>query len=158
MAEVWRPGAAGFKSQVRVQVEGLEDVLASLTRLDKQSKEPIRVALKGITQKMANEAKAITPDDPETQGALRDSVRIINPVISRTAGRITGGIMAGGKALEARLGGHRYSAWALVQHEDLTLAHPHGGEAKYLEKPFFRHIDEVPGVITDAIGSLREGA
>jgi len=29
--------------------------------------------------------------------------------------------------------------YAHYQHEDLALEHPHGGEAKYLEKPLFEH-------------------
>lgn len=125
--------------------------------MDKAMKEPIRAKLKEKFRAVADEARALTPDDPDTPGALRDSVRAINPTISRTTAKITAGIMAGGKSLEKRLGKRGYSAWALIQHEDLTQRHPHGGGPKFLEKPFFRHIEEYPELVVDAIDSLRLG-
>lgn len=148
----------GFNNVTRVQIEGFEDVIAQIRGLDKAMKEPIRAALKEKFKPIAEEARAITPDDPETAGALRDSVRIINPTISRSKGTITAGIMAGGKALERRLGKRKSSAWALVQHEDLTQQHPHGGEPKFLEKAFFRHLEEYGDVVVSAIDSLNLGA
>ena len=33
--------------------------------------------------------------------------------------------------------------YAVIQHEDLTLNHPNGGKAKYLEDPFNRAIQEL---------------
>ena len=99
----------------------------------------------------------MTPDDPETAGALKDSVRVLGPMISRTTGKITAGIVAGGKPLEARIGKRGYNASALVMHEDLTKKHPHGGEAKFLEKAFFRHLEEYPAVVVSAIDSMKLG-
>lgn len=149
----------GFNSRVRIEVDvpSLQSVLGSMLKMGKEGKEQIRVVLKEVTGKMVPEAKALTPDDPETAGLLRDSVRILTPQISRTTGKISAGIIVGGKALEARLKGHAYSAWAITQHEDLTLKHPHGGEPKFLEKPFYRHIDEVPDAILEALDKVGGG-
>jgi hypothetical protein len=145
---------ARVSARVVVKVEGLQDVLAQLRGMDKAMKEPIRLALKAKFAQVAAEAKSITPDDPETPGGLRDSVRAVNPTISRTTGKITAGIVAGGKALNRK---GRSTAEAIVQHEDLTLHHPHGGEPKFLEKPFFRHVEEYGDVVVDAIDSLNLG-
>lgn len=149
MAFVFKP-TKGFASKTKVEVEGMDDVIKSLRGLDKESKEPIRSALKELTKKMVAQAKPLTPDDPETAGALRESVRIASPLISRTTGRISAGIVAGGKALEKRLGKRAYSAWALVQHEDLTLKHE-SGQGKYLEIPFMAHVGKVPQVVREAM-------
>lgn len=37
--------------------------------------------------------------------------------------------------------------YAIKQHEDLTLNHPRGGKAKYLEDPFKRNVDKVKKLV-----------
>lgn len=142
----------GFVSSVRVTVSGLDEVRATLGRLGKAGALVAKDVIKRKTEAMVARARPLTPDDPETQGALRDSVRIITPTASRT-GKATGGIMAGGKALEGRVGKRDYNAIALVQHEDLTLHHTSGG-AKYLERPFMALVESIPDELLDALDKV----
>ena len=133
----------GFASRTRVQVTGLDDVVASMRRLGKAGLLVGKRVFDVKTEEMVRRARPLTPDDPETAGLLRDTVRKIRPIASSTKGRVTGGIMAGGKELEQRLGGREYSAWALVQHEDVTLHHS-SGQAKFLEIPFMQIVPSIP--------------
>jgi len=41
--------------------------------------------------------------------------------------------------------------YAVVQHEDLTLNHPNGREAKYLEKPWLENRNKVQQIIGNTI-------
>ena len=125
-------------SSVRVTVSGSDEVRAALGKLGKAGAEVAKGVIKEVTTRMVGMAKPMTPDDPKTQGELRDSVRIVTPTASRT-GKATGGIQAGPTALGKR----HYSASALVQHEDMTLKHTSGGP-KYLERPFLALVTTIP--------------
>jgi hypothetical protein len=125
-------------SQVRVTVSGSDEVRAALGRLGKAGALVAKDVIKRTTTRMVAMAKPLTPDDPETQGELRDTVRIVTPSASRT-GKATGGIQAG----PTNLGKRGYSASALIQHEDLTLHHTSGGP-KYLERPFMALVVGIP--------------
>lgn len=131
----------GMVSSVRVTVSGSDEVRAALGKLGKAGAVVAKDVIKAVTTEMVAMAKPMTPDDPETQGELRETVRIVTPTASRT-GKATGGIQAGPTALGKR----RYSANALVQHEDLTLKHTSGG-AKYLERPFMAKVTSIPDKI-----------
>ena len=122
-------------------VSGSDEVRAALGRLGKAGAIVAKDVIKAKTIRMVAMAKPMTPDDPETQGELRDTVRIVTPSASRT-GKATGGIQAGPTAIGKR----GYSASALVQHEDLTLHHTSGG-AKVLERPFMALVVEIPAEI-----------
>jgi len=143
-----------YKTITSVKIDGEDAILDHLRRLGKAGSIKGREVIRAMTTKMVARAKPLTPDDPETQGALRDSVRIIKPSGSK-AGKITGGIMAGGKALEERLGKehHNMAAWAIVQHFDTTLDHPFGGGAMFLANPFFVILPEIPGALLAALDS-----
>lgn len=43
------------------------------------------------------------------------------------------------------------TAYAVVQHEDLDLAHPHGGQAKYLEEPSHTEREELRRLLAEQI-------
>lgn len=49
------------------------------------------------------------------------------------------------------------TSYAVVQHEDLTLYHPNGRQAKYLEEPYLEHafkfMDIIAGQIRRALSS-----
>jgi hypothetical protein len=47
--------------------------------------------------------------------------------------------------------------YAIKQHEDLTLNHPDGGKAKYLEDPFNRNKDKVIKMVGARIKALLRG-
>ncbi len=48
-------------------------------------------------------------------------------------------------------GGGLPQAYAIRQHEDLTLHHPNGGEPKYLESALEHHRRDVGQILADAI-------
>jgi len=135
----------------------LDDVLRELQQLEVVGKKAAKEAVNRVTAKMVRAAKPLTPDDPGTQGALRDSVRQVRTTVSSKTGKVTGGIVAGGKELERRLGKRTYNAWALVQHEDATLRHPNGGQAKFLEQPFLEMVGQVPHLLVEALDRARLG-
>lgn len=43
------------------------------------------------------------------------------------------------------------AAYALIQHEDLTLRHPNGREAKYLEKPLMARVPDMSSRIGEHV-------
>jgi hypothetical protein len=47
--------------------------------------------------------------------------------------------------------------YALTIHEDLTLEHPNGGQAKYLEQPMLEHQDEIVQAVERRIYELLMG-
>jgi len=136
-----------------VKIEGEEELLDFLSRLDLQGLNAIREKVTARTRIWAAQARALTPDDPKTPGLLKDSVTIIRPITKDR--KITGGLKAGGTLLERRIGKRGYSAWAIVQHEDLTLHHPHGGQAKFIEIPFMQGVTALPGDIWDALETIK---
>ncbi len=138
----------GMVSSVRVTVSGSDEVRAALGRLGKAGAVVAKEVIKATTTRMVAMAKPLTPDDPETSGELRDTVRIVTPTASRT-GKATGGIQAG----PTKLGKRSYSASALVQHEDLTLKHTSGG-AKFLERPFMALVTGIPNDIQAGLGKV----
>jgi hypothetical protein len=44
--------------------------------------------------------------------------------------------------------------YAVIQHEDLTLHHPNGRQAKYLERPFRENIDRVMALVAATIARV----
>ena len=139
--------------RVRVQIEGEDELMDFLRRLDVDGLKEIKAAVRARTSAWAENARRLTPDDPKTPGLLKESVSIILPGTRNR--QITGGIKAGGSVLEARMGKRGYSAWAIVQHDDLTLHHPAGGQAKFLEIPFMRGVAEIPDLILDAMDRVK---
>jgi hypothetical protein len=93
------------------------------TRLRDASDRILRAAGAALYQEVEGvmtASKALVPVD---LGVLRDSGFVTLPDRDQDGISVTMGY--GGAA----------SAYAVVQHEDLTLTHPNGGEAKFLEKP-----------------------
>ncbi len=142
--------SSGFTSRTTANVTGHEDVLRSMQRLGKAGREAGRRVLVAKAQQIVDEAKPLTPDDPETQGALRDSVRLSQSRVSTTRGNITVSVIAGGAPLEAHLGKRKVNASAVIQHEDLTLHHTSGGP-KFIEKPFLKIAPTVPDALLEEI-------
>jgi hypothetical protein len=77
---------------------------------------------------------------PVDLGILKDSGDVALPEID-------------GNAMVVEMGyGGAAAAYALKQHEDLTLNHPNGGEAKFLEKPL---LEEVPNIVPDVAADMK---
>ncbi len=132
----------------RVNIEGLDSMLSEIERLGTVGLVAARDAMTAKAQEIKAKAIPLVPDDPESPGLLKDTLRVYAP---RTANlkpgkTIFAGVVAGGKKLEAKLGKRAYSAWALVQHEDLTLKHKRG-QAKFLERPGNQVAPSIPDAI-----------
>jgi len=151
-------GLQSFNSRATIDVTGAQEVLDLMNFLGKDGQDAALTALVAKATVIRDRAKKLTPDDPETQGALVDSVRL-SQTRKKSDGYMSVSIIAGGKPLEKRLKGHQYNAWALVQHEDTTLRHPHGGQAKFIEQPYLEVAPSVPGAVLDALdAATREGS
>lgn len=141
---------------VRLEAEGLDDLRASMARMDAPAKQRVRAALEAWAEAVLAQARPNVPVDDVDGGQLRDSGRVIRATVSHT--RVSVGVAFGGAALEPYLGRRKANVYAVIQHEDLTLRH-NDGMAKYLERPFMAALPRVPDVIIAAIdGATGEAA
>lgn len=121
-------------------VTGVGGLTASLKALGENAKPKLAAALTQEAEAIMTAAKQQTPVDT---GVLRDSGHVELPVIDADGVTVTMGF--GGAA----------EAYALVQHEDLTLHH-RVGKAKYLEQPFLERVNGLPERVSAAV--FMEGA
>jgi hypothetical protein len=74
----------------------------------------------------------------------------------------TGTLRRSGAVMDAPTEGVVYvsfnTPYAVKQHEDLTLNHPRGGKAKYLEDPFKRNVGQVQRLVADRVRQALDGA
>lgn len=82
-------------------------------------------------QQILQDSQALVPVDT---GALKSSGEVIDQGDTVIINYGDDSIGAGG--IPSR-------EYALDQHENLSYYHPNGGQAKYLEEPFLRRLDEV---------------
>lgn len=135
-------------SAITVTIEGQDDMLAEIERLGHVGLVAARDAMAAKAQQIKAKAYPLVPDDPESPGLLKDTLRVYAP---RTANLKPGrtifvGVVAGGKKLERAMGKRKRNVSAIVQHEDLTLKHTHG-QAKYLERPGNDIAPSIPAAI-----------
>lgn len=134
--------------------------------IDKGLKEPLRKRLKEWQKGVVAKMKAEAPDDPQTSGPrIKAALKAKAPVISRGRQRIYASFVTD----TAYLNRHMYdysksrakarpvwagTAWAIVQHEDLTLHHSRGG-AKFMERPFVAGCSQIQGVLEAAFAEIQ---
>lgn len=102
--------------------------LKGVSEVQKRAKAHVDAKVKagaGALYELAEEVIAASqPLVPVEFGILKNSRFVKKPVIR-------------GENASVQLGyGGQAEAYAVVQHEDLTLNHPNGGQAKFLEIPF----------------------
>jgi hypothetical protein len=133
---------------IRVTIEGHDEMLAEIARLDHVGLVAARDAMTAKAQEIKAKAIPLVPDDPESPGLLKESLRVYAPrTTSLKPGKtIFAGVVAGGKKLEQRLGKRKANVSAIVQHEDLTLKHKRG-QAKFLERPGNQVAPSIPDAI-----------
>jgi hypothetical protein len=148
----------GFNSITRVDIEGLDEMLNEIDRLGEVGMVAARDAMTAKAQEIKAKAAPLVPDDPESPGLLKDTLRVYAPRTSslKRGKTIFAGVVIGGKKLEAKLGKRAYSAWALVQHEDLTLKHKRG-QAKFLERPGNQVAPSIPDAIMAKLDAATGG-
>jgi len=143
---------------IRVTIEGHDEMLAEIERLGQVGLVAARDAMTAKAQEIKAKAIPLVPDDPESPGLLKDTLRVYAPrTASLKPGKtIFAGVVAGGKKLEQRLGKRKANVSAIVQHEDLTLKHKHG-QAKYLERPGNQVAPSIPDAIMKNLDAATGG-
>jgi hypothetical protein len=99
---------------------GVASVRRRLLAVKKSGARAIKAGLQDLGAQITARAQGYTPVE---SGALRDSIAPTLPAEDRSFLSIT--VTAGDAATEA---------YAIRQHEDLSLQHPHGGGPKFLER------------------------
>ena len=102
-----------------VELRGLDAALRRLSDLAEKAPDAVGAGLFLEANNIMADAKTRVPVD---QGVLRASGYVAPPVMER-----------GSPVVELGFGGPAAS-YAVRQHEDTSLRHPDGGEAKFLEK------------------------
>jgi hypothetical protein len=113
--------------------------MIGLTELEKMIVEAGPEALLLASQAVANESQII----------FRNSQRIV-PVATGTLRRsgVLDAPKQSGKSITVEMGyGGAANAYALKQHEDLSLRHKEGKSAKYLEKPLMERAKNLREVL-----------
>lgn len=134
--------------------------ILDLAEIDKTMKEPLRKRLKAWQKIVLADMKRAAPDDPETPGSrIERALRAKAPVISRRRRAIYANFATDAETLRRLASGDKKPlgkgvAWSLAQHEDLTLHHTKG-EAKFMERPFFRHGPKIANVVEEAFGEVK---
>lgn len=119
-----------------MDVNGLDDVIR---RANAAGADGWKQALAGLYEEgelVMGESKPLVPRDTSV---LVNSGFVNEPTVSRGVAEVVMGY--GGPA----------SDYAIVQHEDLTLNHPNGGQAKYLEQPLLAAVPGLGQRIADRI-------
>ena len=137
-------------ARVVADVTGDREIIRDMLSLGKDGIEFGKQVLDEAVERIAAKAKPITPVDDIDGGDLRDSIRVTK-ALATAAGRISAGVVAGGAPLERLVSekGHKEpGSYALIIHEDMTLRHPNGGQAKFIEMPYLEEAPKVPDALT----------
>ena len=145
--------------RVVADVTGDRELIRELLKLGDAGIEMGKEVLGDATQRIVKMAQPITPVDAIDGGDLRDSIRATKPQ-KTAAGRISAGVVAGGPSL-ARLvseRGHKQpGSYAIIVHEDVTMRHPNGGRAKFIEEPYLIEAPKVPGALLERLDKVTRG-
>lgn len=125
-----------------VTFTGLDNVLAAMRQLPDRVLNATAGALYREAEQIMTESKEHYV--PVDLGVLRDSGTVELPKIDPGRG-VTVALGYGGAAQD----------YAAIVHEDLSLNHPNGGEAKYLERPLLKAAEGLVGrVAAEVRGEL----
>ncbi len=138
--------------RVRIEVVGERELRAALARQGDAGRIAAVSALKRVALRVPSLARALAPDDPETESKdLAASIRISKPRVNRRTGQVSVGVVAGGSLLRRR---GQIRPYAVVQERGLagigpggapvSLKHPHGGQSPYLWPPFEQEAQNAP--------------
>jgi hypothetical protein len=148
-----------MSGRVVADVTGDRELIRDLLKLGDAGIEMGKEVLGEATLKIAAKARPLTPVDDIDGGDLRDSIRVTKPQ-KTAAGRISAGIVAGGAPLTRLVSekGHKQpGAYALIVHEDSTMRHPNGGQAKFIEQPYLEEAPKVPDALLARLDKVTHG-
>ena len=127
---------------VTLTFDGLPQLIQTLQRLGTAVLPPLGEALYEEGNRIMGQSVQLVPIDT---GLLRSSAHVERPT---TAGATV--------EVELRYGSHGLVPYALVVHEDVTMNHPNGGQAKYLLDPLLAAVDGMPARLgADLLFSMR---
>lgn len=113
-----------------IKIDGFKEVYKNLGLLEEEIEKSAVKGLKKLAEVILGESQKIVPVET---GTLKDS----------------GTVSLDNKNKIATISYN--TPYARKQHEDNTLNHPRGGEAKYLERPFNEKSDELEVYVGDSI-------
>lgn len=146
-------------ARVVADVTGDKELIHDLRHLGDAGVEACKEVLADATARIAARAKTICPVDDYDGGDLRDSIRTTKPQHT-TAQRVSAAVIAGGEPL-AKLASeksHREpGSYAVVVHEDMTMRHPNGGQAKFIEQPYLEEAPKVPDALKEKLDRVANG-
>ena len=128
--------ASKVKSKT-VKIEGLEKVFANLTQMGVDVRKATVGALNDAALSIEQQATQLVPFD---EGILAASSSIAEPKLTATSKSTSVGVRYGGPS---GVKGENVN-YAIIQHEDTSLKHTGGRQAKYLETPFLAEISTYP--------------
>ena len=142
--------------RARIEVSGANELLDTIQSMGEKGEEIGKSALDETTAIIAARARVLVPVDDYDGGDLRDSIRTTKANVTK-AGRVSAGIVAGGTSLAklvSEKGKKEPGAYALIVHEDVTMRHPNGGQAKFIEQPALEEAPKVPGRIEERLARI----
>lgn len=116
-----------------LEITGFKELYKKMGLLEEEIKKGALKGLKITAQNILGESQKLVPVDT---GTLQKS----------------GTIKLNSETLTAQISYN--TPYALKQHEDATLNHPNGGEAKYLERPFNEKAGELEVNIGNEINRI----
>ncbi len=140
-------------ARVVADVTGDREIIRDMLALGKAGLDLGKEALDETNEKIATVAKSICPVDDIDGGDLRDSIRVTKARATK-GGLMSGGVVAGGPKIAALVSekGHADpGAYPSIIHYDLTLKHPNGGRAYFIEEPWLVEAPKVPNLLTAKI-------
>lgn len=153
-------GSLGKEAEIGFQVSDATGMIETLLSLPQVALDSAGYEMARMGQEIIEEAQE-PQNVPVDTGNLRDSGDYDNyePNRGQTLAQI--GVWFAGDATAEQIAHGRKTAdvktYALEQHENRSLRHPHGGRAKFLEIPFTNKISEMQERIAAAIRSALGG-
>jgi hypothetical protein len=117
---------------ITLQFDGLPQLMQNLQRLAARAPQAMAVALEQEAERILEASRPLVPVDT---GLLAS----------------TGMTEINTNGADIRYGGHGLAPYALVVHEDVSMNHPHGGQAKYLRQALLTALDGMPARLGAAL-------
>jgi hypothetical protein len=112
----------------RVNVTGAQKISQELAALGPKGILVAKEVLAAAAARMVTRARELSPVE---EGDLHDRIKATVPRATRD-GMVTVNVMA---------------ERAVIQHEDLTQNHPHGGGPKFIERPVHAMAPDIPAAL-----------
>ena len=127
---------------ITLDLQGIDQMAQQLQRLIPAPLEPLYQALRHEGNQIVVQAQALVPVDT---GLLRSTLGVDSGALE--VPRRPGGVVE----VTLRGGAHGTAPYAARIEFDITLNHPHGGQAHFLQAPLFAATNGFAQRIADAI-------